>query len=102
MRGLVHPKKDIDLYRLDLSKATVKTPLKITTTGILKVHIGLYLFRFDGSSKVLVQSADRAKGDQPEVLHYSADPGVYLVEVRDSNNRESNFQDPYQVTVETE
>jgi hypothetical protein len=102
IRGYVHPKKDLDLYRLDLSKQTVKTPLKITATGILKVDIGLYLHRLDGDQRVLVQSSDRARGDQPEVLHYSAEPGVYIIEVRDSKNRESNFQDPYQLTVETE
>jgi len=48
----------------------------------------------------LVQTADRAKGDKPEVITYSAEPGVYLLEVRDSKNRESNFQDQYQLTVE--
>ncbi len=102
MRGHVHPKRDVDYFRLDLSNAQVKTPLKITATGLLKVDVGLYLHRLDGDKPVLVQTADKAKGDQPEVLRYAADPGVYLVEVRDAKNRESNYQDPYQVTVETE
>src|SRR5262249_33467630 len=52
----------------------------------------------DGHSS-LVQTADRGKGDAPEIIRYTAEPGGYFLEVRDSKNRESNFQDPYQLTV---
>ena len=63
--------------------------------------MGLYLHRVDEDGKLsLVQTSDRAKGDQPEIIRYSAEPGVYLLEVRDAKNREANFQDPYQLTVE--
>ena len=41
-----------------------------------------------------------ALGDQPEVIRYSAEPGVYVLEVRDARNREANFQDAYQLTIE--
>lgn len=102
MRGVVHPRRDVDLYRLDLTSAAVKTPLKITATGILKVDIGLSLHRIEGDKAVLVQSADKAKGDLAETLRYPAEPGAYLIEVRDAKNRESNFQDAYRVTVEIE
>jgi len=69
--------------------------------GILKVDVGLYLYRQGEDGKLsLVQTSDRAKGDQPEVIHYSAEPGIYILEVRDAHNRESNFQDAYQLTVE--
>jgi len=65
------------------------------------VHLGLYLHRLNEEGKLsLVQTADRAKADAPEIIHYSAEPGVYFFEVRDSKNRESNFQDFYQLTVE--
>ena len=37
IRGTVYPKKDVDYYRLDLSDRPVKTALKATLTGILKV-----------------------------------------------------------------
>jgi hypothetical protein len=48
-----------------------------------------------------VQTSDRARGDQPEIIRYSAEPGVYLLEARDSTKRnESNFQDRYQLTVQ--
>ena len=101
VRGTVYPLKDVDYYRLDLSERPVRTPLKATLLGILKVDVGLYLYRVGEDGKpALVQTADRAKGDQPEVIRYSAEPGVYLLEVRDARNREANFQDAYQLTVE--
>jgi len=97
----VHPKKDVDYYRLDLTGRPVRTALRLTLLGILKVDVGLYLHREDDDGKLaLVQTADRAKGDKPEVINYSAEPGMYVIEVRDSKNRESNFQDQYQLTVE--
>ena len=101
VRGTVYPLKDVDYYRLDLSDRPVRTPLKATLLGILKVDVGLYLHRLGEDGKLsLVQTADRAKGEQPEVIRYSAEPGVYMLEVRDAKNREANFQDSYQLTVE--
>jgi len=101
IRGTVYPKKDLDYFRLDLSDRPVKTALKATLTGILKVDVALFLYqRNDDGSLALVQTSDRAKGDAPEVIRYAADPGVYVFKVQDSKNRESNFQDSYQLTVE--
>ena len=101
VRGTVYPLKDVDYYRLDLSDRPVRTPMKVTLLGILKVDVGLYLHRLGEDGKLsLVQTSDRARGDQPEVIRYSAEPGVYLLEVRDARNREANFQDAYQLTIE--
>ncbi len=102
MRGTIHPKKDVDLYRLDLTSQPVKTNLKITCTGVLKVDVALYLLHLnpDGST-TLAQTSDTGKGDAPEVINYPADPGVYLIKVQDTKNRESNFLDFYQLRVET-
>lgn len=101
VRGTVHPRKDVDYYRLDLSGRPLKAPLRISATGILKVDIGLYLHRLEAEGKLsLVQTADRAKGEAVEQIHHTAEPGVYLIEVRDAKNREANFQDAYQLTVE--
>ena len=101
VRGTVYPKKDVDYFRLDLSDRQVKTALKASLTGILKVNVALFLYQqADDGSLSLVQTSDRAKGDAPEVIRYAADPGVYLFKVQDSKNRESNFQDSYQLTVE--
>jgi hypothetical protein len=101
IRGTIYPRKDVDYFRLDLSDQPVKTALKATLTGILKVDVALFLYqRNDDGSLSLVQTSDRAKGDAPEIIRYAADPGVYLFKVQDSRNRESNFQDSYQLTVE--
>ncbi|WP_426753449.1 ABC transporter substrate-binding protein [Myxococcus sp. Y35] len=101
VRGTVYPVKDTDYFRLDLSDRPVRTPIRATLLGILKVDVGLYLHRVQPDGKLsLVQTADRAKGDQAESIRYSAEPGVYVFEVRDARNRESNFQDSYQLTVE--
>ncbi len=101
IRGTIYPKRDVDFYRLDLGDRQVKTPLRATLTGILKVDVALYLYRQEADgSLTLVQTADRAKGDAPEVIRYAAEPGTYFFKVQDSKNRESNFQDSYQLTVE--
>jgi len=101
VRGTVFPVKDTDFYRLDLSDRPVRTSIRATLLGILKVDVGLYLHQLQPDGKLsLVQTADRAKGDQPEGIRYSAEPGVYFFEVRDAKNREANFQDAYQLTVE--
>lgn len=100
VRGTVYPAKDVDYYRLDLTDRPVRTPIQATLLGMLKVDVGLYLHRVGEDGKLtLVQTSDRAKGDQPERIRYSLEPGVYVFEVRDAKNRESNFQDPYQLTV---
>jgi hypothetical protein len=101
VRGTVYPKRDVDFYRLDLGDRPVKTPLRATLTRILKVDVALYLYRQEADGALtLVQTADRAKGDAPVVIHYAAEPGTYFFKVQDSKNRESNFQDSYQLTVE--
>jgi hypothetical protein len=101
IRGTIYPKRDQDYFRLDLSDRPVKTALRATLTGILKVDVALFLYqRGEDGALSLVQTSDRAKGDAPEIIRYAADPGVYLFKVQDSKNRESNFQDSYQLTVE--
>lgn len=102
IRGTIQPRRDVDYYRIDLSNRLVRTSLKATLLGILKVDLGLYLHRLeDNGSLTLVQTSDRAKREQPEVIRYSAEPGIYLLEVRDSSRRyEANFQDRYQLTVQ--
>ena len=101
VRGTIFPKKDTDFFLLDLSDRPVKTPLRATATGILKVDLGLYVHRVEADGKLtLVQTADSAKGDKPEVVRFTAEPGRYVFEVRDAKNRDANFQDAYQLTVE--
>lgn len=103
MRGTVFPKKDTDFFQLDLRDRQVKTPLRATVTGVLKVDIGLYLHRVEADGALtLVQTSDGAKGDRSETVRYAAEPALYVLEVRDSRNREANFQDSYQLSVDEE
>ena len=42
-----------------------------------------------------------AKADKPESIRFTAEPGVYVFEVKDTHKApESNFQDSYQLTIE--
>ena len=101
VRGTVYPRKDVDLFRVDLSSRPVKTPLVATLAGVLKVDVALLLHRVEADGTLtLVQSSDRARGDKPEVIRHAAEPGVYLLEVRDSRQRESNFQDSWVLRLE--
>lgn len=101
LRGLIHPKRDLDLYRLDVSDSPVKVPIQATATGILKVDIALALYRLDSDGKpVIVQTAEKGKGEQPETIRFTVEPGVYLLEVKDTKNWNSNFLDAYQLFLE--
>ncbi len=101
VRGLVYPKKDVDYFVLDLRDRAVKTPMRAQLTGILKVDLALFLHRVEDDGKLtLVQTADTAKGDKPETLRTSVEPGRYVFEVRDLKNREANFQDSYMLTLD--
>ncbi len=101
IRGTVYPKKDIDYFAVDLRDRPVKTALRATVIGVLKVDVGLYLHRVEEDGKLtLVQTSDSGKGDRPETVRFAAEPGLYLLEVRDAKNREANFQDSYQLSVD--
>lgn len=101
VRGTIYPKKDVDYFLVELKDRDVKTPIKASVTGVLKVDLGLYLHRVEADGKLtLVQTSDAARGDRPETIRFSADPGTYVLEVRDAKNREANFQDSYQLTVD--
>jgi hypothetical protein len=97
----VYPKRDVDYFQLDLRTKPVKTALVATLIGVLKVDVALYLHRVEADGKLtLVATSDGAKGEKPEVIRFTAEPGQYVFEVRDTKNREANFQDSYQLTVE--
>ena len=97
----MYPKRDVDYFALDLREKPVKTAIVSTLLGILKVDVGLYLHRVEADGKLtLVQTSDGAKGEKAETIRYSAEPGLYVFEVRDTKSREANFQDSYQLLVE--
>lgn len=101
VRGHIHPRRDEDFFLLDLTRSPVKVPLKATLTGILKVDVSLGLFRLEEDGKAtLVQRSERGKGEQPEIVRYSAEPGRYVLQVKDTKSWQSNYVDAYQLTVE--
>ncbi len=100
VRGTIFPKKDVDYLKLDLSARPVKTPVKATLLGILKVDVALFLHKVVDGKLELEGTSDRGKADAQEVIRASLEPGVYVFEVRDLKNREANFQDSWQLTVE--
>lgn len=101
VRGTIFPRKDVDFFAIDLRERPVKTALTATVTGLLKVDVALYLHRVEDDGKLtLVQTSDGAKGEKSEVVRFAAEPGLYVFEVRDLKNREANFQDSYQLTVD--
>ncbi len=101
IRGTIYPKKDVDYFALDLRERPVKTAIRATVLGILKVDVGLYLHRVEADGKLtLVQTSDFAKGDKAETVRFAAEPNLYVFEVRDAKNREANFQDSYQLSVD--
>ncbi|MCL2625354.1 MAG: hypothetical protein FWD46_00860 [Cystobacterineae bacterium] len=101
LRGYVHPKGDVDFFRVDLSQLLVRKPILATLFGLPKNSLGLWLHRMDEEGKLeLVQTAPLPKKDSPTTLRYSATPGVYFLEVKDPKNRESNAQDEYQLRVD--
>lgn len=106
IKGHVHPKRDVDDFAIDLTKSPVKVALRASVTGILKVDVALALFRIDGdpatAKPTLVQRSEKAKGESPESIKFTVEPGLYVVEVRDTKNLQSNFMDAYQLTVEQE
>ncbi len=60
-----------------------------------------YVHRVEDDGKLtLVQTSDSAKGDKAEKVRFTAEPGKYVFEVRDSKNRDANFQDNYQLTID--
>jgi len=101
LRGYIYPKGDVDFFRVDLSQSLVRKPILATLFGLPKNSLGLWLHRLDEEGKLeLVQTAPIPQKDRPTVLRYSAVPGIYFLEVKDSRNRESNFQDEYQLRVD--
>lgn len=100
VRGTIFPKRDVDYLKLDLSARPVKTAVKATLLGILKVDVALFLHQVVDGKLELVGTSDRGKADATETIRAALEPGVYVFEVRDLKNREANFQDSWQLTVE--
>jgi len=99
-RGHIHPKKDVDVFEVNLTSSPVKVPLRATVTGILKVDVALELYSIQDGKRVLLQRSEKNKGEQPETIRFTVDPGLYFLEVADTSGWNSNFLDAYQLLVE--
>jgi hypothetical protein len=92
-RGLIYPRKDVDVYRLDLTGQSSARPLKIEVKGIPKVPLQLVLKEMSG---VATQVGPRAP-EENLVLEKHLLPGVYHLEI--SGGGLSNPRDRYELRV---
>ena len=74
--------------------------LRIASISLFRSLMSSVLGAAAASSEEPVLPRPGAKGEKPEVVRFAAEPGLYVFEVRDLKNREANFQDSYQLTVE--
>ncbi|MBW1811174.1 MAG: hypothetical protein JRJ87_23485 [Deltaproteobacteria bacterium] len=102
LRGTLHPKNDIDMFKLDLSGQDGPRDTIIECTGIPKLNISIKLLgpekEADGKPK-MIASSSKGKGDAKEQMQKELMPGEYFIIVRGSPRDESNKRDQYLLTV---
>ncbi len=102
MRGTIHPKGDVDSYKLDLSGQDGPATIHIECTGIPKVNISLKLLgpEMDDKGKhQAVASSAKGKGEEKERISKELMPGEYWVVVSGPRYGDSNTKDQYVLTV---
>jgi hypothetical protein len=92
--GYLYPKRDVDVYRLDLQSATAPRALRFALRGIPKVRPVMLLKSAQGA--VLAQAGPKAP---EESLSFDKElaPGLYYVEVQGGES--SNPRDRYELKV---
>jgi hypothetical protein len=102
LRGTLHPMRDSDLYKLDLSGQSGPRDTTIECTGIPKVDISIGLLGPEldekGQPKSMATSK-KGRGEQKEQIQKELMPGEYFVKVWGSPSSESNTVDQYVLTV---
>jgi len=102
LRGTLHPKRDRDYYKLDLSEQAGPRSTLIECTGIPKVDITISLVGPEkdekGKLKEVAKSA-KGKGEQKEQIQQELMPGEYHILVSGRPRNESNTRDQYLLTV---
>lgn len=102
VRGYLHPRADVDFYRLDLSGQEGPRNTVLELQGIPKLDVALALLGPErdeqGRLKTRV-TVDQGKGEQAERLSKELMPGVYHVKVWGRPRSESNATDQYLLTV---
>ena len=100
-RGFVHPRKDVDLYRIEVPAGGPR-PLSATLSGVTRADLGLYLRGGTPDAKgelPVLASADKAKETAPEKLVTQVEGGTYYLEVKDTKGAMSNAADAYELEV---
>ena len=102
MRGFLHPKGDVDVYKLDLSSQSGPVSTTIECTGIPKVDINLALLgpeQDDKGKHTELAASKKGKGEEKEQISKELMPGEYWIVVRGPRFGESNTSDQYVLTV---
>ncbi len=102
LRGTMHPRRDVDLYQLDLSEQDGPRNTTIECSGIPKVDVALKLLGperdEDGKHETVAVSA-KGKDEEKEQITEELMPGVYWIVVRGGRHDGSNTSDQYVLTV---
>jgi hypothetical protein len=102
LSGTLHPMRDSDLYRLDLSGQAGPRDTTIECTGIPKVDISIGLLGPELDEKGQPKSVAKSKkgrGEQKEQIQKELMPGEYFIKVWGYPSSESNTVDQYVLTV---
>ncbi|MBN2494212.1 MAG: PPC domain-containing protein [Deltaproteobacteria bacterium] len=102
LRGTLHPKGDVDTFKLDLSGQDGPRNTLIECTGIPKVDISAKLLGPEmddkGNHKAVASSA-KGKGEEKEQVSSELMPGEYFIVISGKPRNESNTRDQYVLTV---
>jgi hypothetical protein len=102
LRGTLHPKGDVDVYKLDLSNQDGPVTTTIECSGIPKVNISLKLLgpeMNDQGKHEAVASSNRGKAEEGEQIVKELMPGEYWVVVSGPRFGVSNTKDNYLLSV---
>jgi len=102
LRGTLHPMRDVDLYKLDLSDQAGPRDTTIECTGIPKVDISIALLGPEQDEKGYpkeMETSKKGRGEQKEQIQKELMPGEYFIKVWGYPSSESNTVDQYVLTV---
>jgi len=102
LRGTLHPARDADYYKLDLSGQAGPRDTTIECTGIPKVDIIISLLGPEQDEKGQPKSmatSKKGRGEQKEQIQKELMPGEYFIKVWGRPSSESNTIDQYVLTV---
>ncbi len=102
LRGTLHPGRDADYYKLDLSGQAGPRDTTVECTGIPKVDLAIELLGPELGEKGQpkpVAASKKGRGEQNEQIQKELMPGEYFIRVWGHPQSESNTVDQYVLTV---